>query len=749
MNLLYISQSEIPSKSANSIHVMKMCSALAKNKFIKVDLFCLNRSNEKRKFNDLYKLYLVKKNFKILNLKVSNFWILRELKIILFILYSILRKNYEIIYSRSIQISWILGVLGIRTVLEVHSPPSKKTVKFLSNILKTNKITKLIVINNALKKYFTLNFNINQNLEILVFPDAADELVFERKKIKSLKIKKNSVGYLGHLYEGRGIDLIIRLSENLPNNNFYIVGGENAYLEYWKKKIKSKNIFFLGFKKQLDCNHLRKKFDILIAPYQKKVYVHGSINQEKKKNKTLETSEWMSPLKLFEYMSAKKPIITSNLKSINEILTNNHDAILCDPQNFDEWKKAIERINRDKNFKKKISQNAYNKFINKFTWFIRAKKILAEYKKLNITIFNFSLDGGGTEYMLSTLYNKFNDINTKKYDVNLVLCKKGGHYDQGIKNKNNIIFFNKTRVIYSFLSLYKFLKKSKSKILITSMLHTNVLAILLKLILYKKIKVIIRESNTISLKFSYENSFKSRIINWIAKKIYNKADAIVAPTNFIKKDLINNYNVKSSLIYKIPNPYNFKEIEILSNRVPKKEEKKLMQNDYLLSIGRLHPQKNFSFLIDVFKYINSHKKFKNLKLYILGDGKEKINLKKKIKFLKLEKNIKLLGFKSNPFIFMKKCKLFISTSIYEGHSNVLVHAQYLKNNIISSLAGGANKEVLSSNGKFYRSSNAKTVANLVINTIKEKKKFISKDELLKKFNDQKILSEFEKIFSSL
>jgi hypothetical protein len=97
MNLLYISQSEIPSKSANSIHVMKMCSALAKNKFIKVDLFCLNRSNEKRKFNDLYKLYLVKKNFKILNLKVSNFWILRELKIILFILYSILRKNNEII----------------------------------------------------------------------------------------------------------------------------------------------------------------------------------------------------------------------------------------------------------------------------------------------------------------------------------------------------------------------------------------------------------------------------------------------------------------------------------------------------------------------------------------------------------------------------------------------------------------------------------------------------------------------------
>ena len=64
--------------------------------------------------------------------------------------------------------------------------------------------------------------------------------------------------------------------------------------------------------------------------YQRKVYVHGSIfHHNIKKNKTLETSKWMSPLKLFEYMSSKKPIISSDLKSIN-FLTHNHDAILCD-----------------------------------------------------------------------------------------------------------------------------------------------------------------------------------------------------------------------------------------------------------------------------------------------------------------------------------------------------------------------------------------------------------------------------------
>ena len=45
MKILYISQSVIPSKSANSIHAMKMCSALSKLNN-KVELFCWNNKTE-------------------------------------------------------------------------------------------------------------------------------------------------------------------------------------------------------------------------------------------------------------------------------------------------------------------------------------------------------------------------------------------------------------------------------------------------------------------------------------------------------------------------------------------------------------------------------------------------------------------------------------------------------------------------------------------------------------------------------
>ena len=745
MKVLYISQSEIPSESANSIHVMKMCSSLSKIKNTEVDLFCLNSRSRKIDLKNIYDFYLVKRSFDIIKLSVFNFWLLREIQTLIYIIYLLIKKKYDLIYSRSIQISWFLALFGIKTILEIHSPPSKKTNFFFKNLLKKNKIKKLILINSALKQYFIDNFEIDKNLQIQVCPDASDQLFIDKKKFSIINIKKNSIGYLGHLYEGRGIDLIIKLAKNLPSNNFYIVGGTKTHLENWKDKVRSNNIFFLGFKTQRECNILRKKFAYLIAPYQRKVYVHGSINQETKKNKTLETSKWMSPLKLFEYMSTKKPIISSNLNSIKEILTHNHDSILCNPDNFDEWKNAIEKLNNDKKFANKISKNAYKIFLMKYTWDIRVLNIIKDYGKQNITVFNFSLSGGGTEYMLSVLFNKLSLI--KKYNINLLICQKGGHYVNKILDKKKLFFLNKKRVFYSILDLYRFLKNSQTKILITSMLHTNVVSIFLKKFFMPNLRVIIRESNTISIKYKYDKSFKSIILNFFAKIMYKKADVIIAPTNVIKKDLIKNYNVNPSSIHRIPNPYDFEEIKRLSNKTPTKKEKKLLKNDYLLSIGRLHPQKNFPFLIKVFENIVTIKKFENLKLYILGDGRDKLNLEDQIKSSNLTGKVKLLGFVGNPFIYLKRCRLFILSSNYEGHSNVLIHSQYLNNRIVSSSAGGANKEVLSSNGIVFDSKNPIKVSNLVQRVLKSKKKDISKIELFNKFNDKNITSKIEKLFN--
>ena len=84
---------------------------------------------------------------------------------------------------------------------------------------------------------------------------------------------------------------------------------------------------------------------------------------------------------------------------------------------------------------------------------------------------------------------------------------------------------------------------------------------------------------------------------------------------------------------------------------------------------------------------------------------------------------------------MKKCKLFILTSKYEGHSNVLVHSQILNNKILASKAHGANKEVLSNNGEVFEKNDPYIIANQAIKIINNKKKKNEKQLLLNKNND--------------
>ncbi len=751
MRILYISQSVIPSKSANSVHVMKMCEALSKLNN-QVDLFCWNNKRDTLKgIKNFFKFYAVNNNFNILRLSVENFWIFREITTLLYIIYKIFSKKYDLVYSRSIQISWVLSIIGIKTVLEIHSPPSVKTNYFLKRILRKGDLRFLILINNALKNHILENYKIHKHLEIITLPDAADDSVIKdiKKNLnRNFQIKKNSVGYLGHLYQGRGIELIIKLAKEFPENNFYIVGGADHHIQVWKKKLNSNNIFFLGFQNQDNCNFLRHKFDYLIAPYQKKVYVHGAVSENVYKKSKLETSKWMSPLKLFEYMEAKKPIITSNLPALKEIFVNEVDAILCDPNNFDQWKNAIFRLNKNLNLRKKISKNAYKKFKKEFTWNLRAKKLVTNFYNLinrkNITIFNFSLVGGGTEYMLSVLFNTL--LSKKKHNLSMVTCIDKGHYIKSIQDKSKLFSLNKSRVIFSIFSLAIFLKKNKSDILFTSMTHTNVVAIFIKMFFLPKLKVIIRESNTISAKNKENVSIKNYILNYLVKILYQKADVIIAPTKVIKNDLVRNYNIKNKNIIVIVNPYDFKEINLKSNEMIKNNEKKFFKYPFILSVGRLNSQKNYELLINIFKNIVKNRRFENYRLYILGDGREKRKLNKLITNLGLKNKAYLLGFKTNPFKFMKKCKLFILTSKYEGHSNVLVHSQILNNKILASHANGANKEVLQNNGNIFLNENPKIVAEQAIKILGKRKKSNSKKYLLKRFNDKNVVTEFNKLF---
>jgi glycosyltransferase involved in cell wall biosynthesis len=102
-------------------------------------------------------------------------------------------------------------------------------------------------------------------------------------------------------------------------------------------------------------------------PYQKSVSVGLA---------GVDTAQWMSPMKMFEYMSVGVPIISSDLPVLKEVLVHNKNALLVKPNNVDEWSRALQQIDESPELEEKLGQTAYKQYAEKYTWKIRAKGIL-------------------------------------------------------------------------------------------------------------------------------------------------------------------------------------------------------------------------------------------------------------------------------------------------------------------------------------------------------------------------------------
>ena len=155
--------------------------------------------------------------------------------------------------------------------------------------------------------------------------------------------------------------------------DFHVIGGDESDLEYWKKMMRQKNVYFHGFVPHGRLNSYYRKLDIVLAPYQKKVFIapRGVTARW-----NVDISRWTSPLKIFEYMAYGKPIIASNLSVIKEFLRDGKNALLCDPEDVESWKGSILKLKESEPLRKKLGTQAFEDLQNKYTWVKRAEKVV-------------------------------------------------------------------------------------------------------------------------------------------------------------------------------------------------------------------------------------------------------------------------------------------------------------------------------------------------------------------------------------
>lgn len=380
MSVFYISPSVIPSRSANTVHVVSMCKALNK---IGLPVTLYIKSNAKDNIKYLSENYgLENKILTVISYKSffkrgTEFF--TALKAI-FKYLDLTKKEKEscVIISRNIYGAILFSVfLGKKIIYETHAPETGFRKRLQSLLIKC-KHTKTVVISNALKNILLDYHNTKSHISVLhdaAFDDsvpltAEDKRQQRSKLFSSLNDKlshKRVVGYFGHLYQGRGIEVIQELAKLNNTILFLVFGGNENEIAHYRKVNKLPNLLFMGHLPAKNIKTAMSLMDVLLMPYQKSVSVGL---------RDIDTSQWMSPMKMFEYMSVGVPIVSSNLPVLREVLVDKKNSLLVEPDNVMEWSNALNLLLNDTRLALKISETAYSEFQKYYTWDKRVKNML-------------------------------------------------------------------------------------------------------------------------------------------------------------------------------------------------------------------------------------------------------------------------------------------------------------------------------------------------------------------------------------
>ena len=275
----------------------------------------------------------------------------------------------DLVFARNMY--WAFGVRAMQPyIFESHSPAANVFQRFVERALLRGKNLKaLVVISDKLADLYRRAYP-DMKAPIIVAHDGADD-PGQRAVALDSKVQKPfmDVGYVGHLYRGRGIEIILAAAELCPDLQFHIVGGQAALIDDFKAKGCPENVTFYGHLAPSSLPDFYKKFDAVLAPYQKKVAVHGN---------TGDTSSFMSPLKIFEYMSWGLPILCSDLPVLREVLCDGDNAMLLKPDDPQDWARALKALQQDTDLRQSLARKARCDFLQHYSWEGRAKRILKE-----------------------------------------------------------------------------------------------------------------------------------------------------------------------------------------------------------------------------------------------------------------------------------------------------------------------------------------------------------------------------------
>ncbi len=396
MKLIYLSNARLPTERAHGYQIMKMCEAFS-GLGIEVTLTHPFRVQPPRMTNagDVFSYYGVRPIFRLKKLPSLDFrrlrfrrsqrlWFLIQAisNALANFLFSIRRwrDTDTIFYTRDKFIQSLLllfrPLISGKLVFELH-----KQSRVIDNRIIGYLYTQLdlIAVLTRQQHRFLLRRRIPEG-RILVAPDAVDlgkfDIVDTKQEYRArlhLPADRKIIGYLGRFQtmdQEKGIPALVEamqyIQRRIPDNTplLVCVGGPLDRVPYYleiadKFAVRESNLRFIDRVPNADVPMWIKSFDVATLPFPH----------------TSHYAYHMSPMKLFEYMASKVPIVASDLPSLKEVLTHEGNAWLVDSESPEALAEGIEKILLDERLSSRLAAQAFRD-VKQYTWDLRAVKII-------------------------------------------------------------------------------------------------------------------------------------------------------------------------------------------------------------------------------------------------------------------------------------------------------------------------------------------------------------------------------------
>ena len=399
--LLYIAKARIPTQKAHGFQIAKMCEAFARAG-LDVTLLGLEpwRSSESAIDIDSFDYFALERNFDVELLPEENSpKIARPLpslfeKLLFFLrgrswakraVRVAQRHSVDIFYTRDIFTAAQLGREQLPFIYEVHSLPQSATMRrVLGSIAKSRSNQLAVAVTEGIARELRMIGFRN----VLVQHDGVDLSMYAElpekdrcRELCSLPADREIAGYLGRfqtLGQEKGIPEFIEALSLLPPGERPLgvcVGGPLELVAKYRAQMRACGLpddalLFFDRVSSRDVPLWLKSFDVAVAPFPN----------------TRHFSDFMSPLKFFEYMASELPIVSTDLVSVREVFTDGEDALLVPPGDVRALKNALRNLFADRELARRIAKSARVRG-EQFTWQKRVSAILAvlpEYRSQDL-----------------------------------------------------------------------------------------------------------------------------------------------------------------------------------------------------------------------------------------------------------------------------------------------------------------------------------------------------------------------------